>query len=151
MFKNIPVCQYRYQKITLEELVAAGASYDVVMASEVIEHVRRPQKFLADLAAVTQPGGQIFITTINRTAASYAVAIVGAEYVSRMVPQGTHDWGKFITPQELAMMAADAGLRMELIAGMQLDPASGQFTLGDDTNVNYAALLSKQVKGEQRQ
>lgn len=130
--------------ITLEELVAADAKYDIVMASEVIEHVRRPQRFLADLAAVTQPGGQVFITTINRTPASYAVAILGAEYLLGFVPRGTHDWTKFITPQELAMMAVDAGLRVDLVAGMQLEVTSGQFQLGEDVSVNYAALLSKQ-------
>lgn len=113
------------------------------MASEVIEHVRKPQRFLADLAAVTRPAGCVFITTINRTPASYAFAILGAEYVVGFVPPGTHDWGKFITPQELAMMAADAGLRVELLAGMRLDAATGQFHLGQEMNVNFAALLSK--------
>lgn len=128
---------------TLEELVSSSVSYDIVMASEVIEHVRKPRTFLADLAAVTQPGGQVIITTINRTPASYAVAILAAEYVTGVVPRGTHDWSKFVTPQELAMMAADAGLKVELVAGMQLDFPSGQFKLGQDPSVNYAALLSK--------
>lgn len=114
------------------------------MASEVIEHVKRPQQFMASLAAATKPGGQVFVTTLNRTPASYALAIVGAEYLLRLVPAGTHSWTKFITPQELAMMASDAGLRMQLLAGMVLQPSSGQFSLSEhDLNVNYAALMQK--------
>ncbi|KAF6255179.1 S-adenosyl-L-methionine-dependent methyltransferase [Scenedesmus sp. NREL 46B-D3] len=136
----------RYQRTTLEALLAtpgAAGSYDVVMASEVIEHVKQPGQFLADLAAAAAPGGHVFITTLNRTPAAYSLAIVAAEYLLRFVPPGTHDWHKFITPQELGMMAADAGLRLELVAGMSLQPDSGQFSLGQDTSINYAALLSK--------
>ena len=114
------------------------------MASEVIEHVKQPQHFMQALAAAAVPGGQVFVTTLNRTPASYALAIVGAEYLLRLVPAGTHHWTKFITPQELAMMASDAGLQMQLLAGMVLQPSSGQFTLSDgDLNVNYAALMQK--------
>jgi 2-polyprenyl-6-hydroxyphenyl methylase/3-demethylubiquinone-9 3-methyltransferase len=133
-----------YQQTTLEDLVAAGASFDVVMASEVIEHVKRPQQFVASLAAATKSGGQVFVTTLNRTPASFALAIVGAEYLLRLVPAGTHSWTKFLTPQELAMMASDAGLRMQLLAGMVLQPSTGQFSLSEhDLNVNYAALMQK--------
>ncbi|KAF8069466.1 COQ3 [Scenedesmus sp. PABB004] len=131
-----------YRRATLEALVAEGASFDVVMASEVIEHVRRPAGFLASLAAAAAPGGQVLVTTLNRTPASYALAIVGAEYVARVVPAGTHSWSRFITPQELGMMAADAGLRLELLAGMAMRPG-GRFALTDDVGVNYAALFSK--------
>ncbi|WIA30308.1 hypothetical protein OEZ86_000396 [Tetradesmus obliquus] len=136
----------RYQKTTLEQLLAspgAAASYDVVMASEVIEHVKQPGQFLCDLAAAAAPGGQVFITTLNRTPAAYGLAIVAAEYLLRFVPAGTHDWHKFITPQELAMMGTDAGLQLELLSGMSLQPGSGQFSLGQDTSINYAAMLSK--------
>lgn len=140
-----PMLCFRYKQSTLEELVAGGASFDVVMASEVIEHVKRPQQFMASLAAAAAPGGQVFVTTLNRTPASYALAIVGAEYLLRLVPQGTHSWTKFITPQELAMMAQDAGLTLQLVAGMVLQPSTGQFCLSDqDLAVNYAALLQKQ-------
>lgn len=140
-----PLLFFRYKQSTLEELVANGASFDVVMASEVIEHVKRPQQFMASLAAAAAPGGQVFVTTLNRTPASYALAIVGAEYLLRLVPQGTHSWTKFITPQELAMMAQDAGLTLQLVAGMVLQPSTGQFYLSDqDLAVNYAALLQKQ-------
>jgi ubiquinone biosynthesis O-methyltransferase len=118
------------------------------MASEVIEHVKRPAQFVANLAAAAAPDGQVFVTTLNRTPASYALAIVGAEYLLRLVPVGTHAWTKFVTPQELAMMARDAGLCMELLSGMVLSPGSGRFTLSaDDVSVNYAALLSKQPVG----
>jgi 2-polyprenyl-6-hydroxyphenyl methylase/3-demethylubiquinone-9 3-methyltransferase len=138
--------KYRYQQTTLEDLIAAdgAAGFDVVMASEVIEHVKRPQQFMASLAAATAPGGQVFVTTLNRTPASYALAIVGAEYLLRLVPAGTHSWTKFITPQELAMMAGDAGLRLQLLSGMVLQPGSGQFRLSEqDLGVNYAALMQK--------
>lgn len=138
----VHVCSYK--QTTLEELVAGGVSFDVVMASEVIEHVRKPQQFMESLAAAAVPGGQVFVTTLNRTPASYALAIVGAEYLLRLVPAGTHSWTKFLTPQELSMMARDAGLSMQLLAGMVLQPSSGQFSLSDtDLNVNYAALMQK--------
>lgn len=113
------------------------------MASEVIEHVRRPAAFMASLADAAAPGGQVFVTTLNRTPASYALAIVGAEYVLRVVPAGTHAWRRFITPAELAMMGRDAGLALALLAGMELRPRSGEFVLGSDARVNYAALLTK--------
>jgi ubiquinone biosynthesis O-methyltransferase len=80
------------------------------MASEVIEHVKQPGQFLADLAAAATPGGQVFVTTLNRTPAAYGLAIVAAEYLLRFVPPGTHDWHKFITPQvRCASTAEDAG------------------------------------------
>lgn len=133
----------RYERTTLEALVELGAAYDVVAASEVLEHVRDPPGFVRSLAAATVPGGQVFVTTLNRTPAAYAAAIVAAEGLLRVVPAGTHDWERFVTPAELAMMAADAGLTMRLLAGMSLSPITGRFELTDDTRVNYAALLSK--------
>eukprot|EP00775_Hariotina_reticulata_P010991 gene10991-11145_t len=122
----------RYHKTTLEELLSQpceAGRYDIVMSSEVIEHVRRPQSFMADLAAAAAPGGQVFITTLNRTPAAFALAVVGAEYLMNLVPRGTHNWDKFITPQELAMMGKDAGLKLELLSGMVLDPLSEAETL----------------------
>jgi ubiquinone biosynthesis O-methyltransferase len=123
------------------------------MASEVIEHVRRPQDFMACLAAAAAPGhGQVFITTLNRTPASYALAILGAEHILRIVPAGTHAWTKFLTPQEVAMMGADAGLQLQLLAGAVLQPATGQFVLSaDDVSVNYAALLGQVQPEQERQ
>ena len=104
---------------------------------------RRPAAFMASLADAAVPGGQVFVTTLNRTPASYALAIVGAEYVLRVVPAGTHAWRRFLTPPELAMMGRDAGLSLTLLAGMELRPLSGEFVLSSDTRVNYAALLTK--------
>lgn len=120
-----------------------GATYDVVAASEVLEHVRDPASFVRNLAAAATPGGQVFVTTLNRTPAAYAAAIVAAEALLRVVPAGTHDWERFVTPAELAMMARDAGLTLRLLAGMSLSPRTGRFELTDDTRVNYAALLCK--------
>lgn len=124
-------------------MASTESSFDVVMASEVIEHVRRPQQFMASLAAAAAPQGQVFITTLNRTPPSYLLGVLGSEYLLRVVPRGTHAWTKFITPQELSMMAADAGLQMKLLAGMALQPSTGQFSLGEDVSTNYAALLTK--------
>lgn len=136
-----------YLAAPAEALAASEAgAFDAVVASEVIEHVRAPGAFLATLAALTKPRGAVVISTLNRTPASYALAIVGAEYVTRVVPPGTHDWGRFVTPQELAMMGADAGLGLHQIAGMVLDPlrrGGPRFALRDDLSVNYIACLRR--------
>ena len=142
-----------YRRASAEELAAdpstAGA-FDVVIASEVIEHARDPGALLATLARLAAPGprGRVVVTTLNRTPAAWAVAVAGAEYVARLVPPGTHDWAKFITPQELAMMAADAGLEVEMAAGLVLDPlrsaVAPKFVVSaDDLSINYAALLKR--------
>lgn len=144
----------RYLRASAEELASdaseAGA-YDAVVASEVIEHARDPGSLVSALAALAAPGqaGRVVVTTLNRTPAAWAVAVAGAEYISGAVPKGTHEWHKFITPQELAVMAADAGMEVEMLAGMSLDllGSSGRsaprFLLGDDVSVNYAALLRR--------
>jgi 2-polyprenyl-6-hydroxyphenyl methylase / 3-demethylubiquinone-9 3-methyltransferase len=101
-------------------------SFDVVVASEVIEHVRDPASFLATLAALTKPRtGQVVVSTLNRTPAALALAVVGAERVAGIVPAGTHDWARFLTPQELAMLAADCGLEVAVLAGMVPDLRAG--------------------------
>ncbi|KAI8467441.1 MAG: S-adenosyl-L-methionine-dependent methyltransferase [Monoraphidium minutum] len=125
-----------------------GAPYDVVVASEVIEHVRAPAEFLKTLAALAGArggggGGRVVVSTLNRTPAAFALAIAGAEYAAALVPRGTHEWSKFITPGELAMMAAGAGLELEQIVGMGLEPlrSGARFVLTEDLGVNYIAML----------
>lgn len=123
-----------------------------MVASEVIEHVASLPAFCTALDALTRPGGAVAISTLNRTPRSYALAVLAAERVLRWVPPGTHDWHKFVSPEELAMQmeestggggAGGGPLRLALLAGMQLNPISGEWTLGRDTAVNYIALFTK--------
>eukprot|EP00798_Chlamydomonas_sp_ICE-L_P007502 gene7502-648_t len=125
--------------------------------AEVIEHVLQPDQFVATIASLAKAatpegdgtasskGGMVVVSTLNRTVKSFAVAIAAAEYVTGIVPRGTHDWNKFITPEELYMMADDAGLSMAQAAGIALGfpPGSQIMTLSDDLGVNYIAAFSK--------
>lgn len=142
--------------------------FDVVVASEVIEHVRDPASFLRTLSRLAYPDtGQVVVSTLNRTAAALAVAVVGAEHVARVVPAGTHDWHRFLTPQELAMLATDCGMEMVLAAGMVPDLRAGVAALrgvgrgrgsatnallstwrlsASDLRINYIALMQQQRK-----
>uniref|UniRef100_A0A6S8HAY4 Ubiquinone biosynthesis O-methyltransferase, mitochondrial n=1 Tax=Dunaliella tertiolecta TaxID=3047 RepID=A0A6S8HAY4_DUNTE len=118
--------------------------YNLVLASEVLEHVKRPDRFCGTLAKLAAPGGTVIISTLNRTPASFALGIVGAEYITRVVPRGTHQWDRFITPEELVIMASEAGLTLSHMAGIQLQPRMpGSFALTDDTSVNYIAAFYK--------
>lgn len=91
--------------MTAEELAAAEpATFDAVICSEVIEHVRRPPEFVQSLSALARPGGAVVLSTISRTVPSYALAVLGAEYVLRLVPAGTHDWSRFVTPGALPLL-----------------------------------------------
>ncbi len=122
-----------------EELVAEPTRFDVVTALEVVEHVPDPAKFLRVLASLLRPGGLLFVSTLNRTARSFAVAIVGAEYVARLLPRGTHDWRQFVTPTELSATLRGAGLRLVDVAGMVPDLRRGGWRESRDTAVNYIA------------
>ncbi len=118
-----------------EEL--AGGRFAVITALEVIEHVPDPARFVAMLADLLEPGGLLFLSTLNRTAAAFLTAKLGAEYVLRWLPRGTHDWRKFVRPAELGAMLRRAGLRVSDIAGMVMDPASGRWRTSRDLSVNY--------------
>jgi 2-polyprenyl-6-hydroxyphenyl methylase/3-demethylubiquinone-9 3-methyltransferase len=130
-----------------EDLLARAGRYDAVIASEVIEHVADPAGFLNTLAGLLKPGGVVVLTTLNRSARSMVVAKVLAEYVLRVIPAGTHDWRKFLTPEELSGLMADAGFRMTLRRGITYSVARDRFELGDDLSVNYA--MAGAVPGEQ--
>ena len=132
-----------YRVATTRDLLAEGRRFAAVTALEVIEHVPDPAGFLRDLAALLEPGGQLFLSTINRTARSLVVAKWGAEYVLRLLPVGTHDWRRFITPAELARLARDAGLRMTDSAGMTFDPLRQRWSISRDLGVNYIAAFSR--------
>lgn len=119
-------------------------AFDVTIASEVIEHVDHPQEFCRNLVRATAPGGRIIVSTLNRTVKSYALAIVGAETLLRMVPEGTHDWSKFLTPEEVVLMMTEDGspAALDAVAGMVLNPLSGLWKLEDNIDVNYIASFS---------
>ena len=132
-----------YRVSTAEELAAEGARFRAVTALEVIEHVADPGAFVALLASLLEPGGMLFISTINRTARSFAMAKVGAEYVLRLLPRGTHEWRRFVTPAELQGYARDAGLRWLGASGMVFDPLARRWRMGDDLAVNYITAAAK--------
>lgn len=137
---NLPV---DYRVATTGRLVAEGRRFASVTALEVIEHVPDPPGFLREIAALLEPGGQVFVSTLNRTARSLLLAKLGAEYVVRMLPIGTHDWRRFVEPAELSRMAAAAGLRMTATAGMTYDPIRRKWRISRDLGVNYIAAFQK--------
>ncbi len=145
--KNIPVAQIHaeqsgleidYRVATAEDLAAAGEQFDVVLNMEVVEHVADPLVYLTACHELLKPGGLMIASTLNRNAKSFAMAIVGAEWVMRWLPKGTHDWGKFITPDELYELIRRAGLDPVDRKGMVFNPLSWSWSLSDrDLSVNY--------------
>ncbi len=126
----------------LPEDLPGGETFDAVVALEVIEHVADRHAFLAALARVTKPGGLVFLSTLNRTPRSFLMAKLGAEYVLRMLPVGTHDWRMFVTPSELGQGLRDVGLKVADIAGMTMDPLTGRWRATRDVGVNYLVMAS---------
>ncbi|QBR72378.1 bifunctional 3-demethylubiquinol 3-O-methyltransferase/2-polyprenyl-6-hydroxyphenol methylase [Beijerinckiaceae bacterium] len=126
-----------YRCMSAQDLLAEGAVFDVVLTMEVIEHVRNVAGFINQAAAMVRPGGILVAATLNRTLKSFAFAIVGAEYVLRWVPRGTHSWNQFVTPQELAKALRAAGLHIRDETGVVYDPLTGRWRLSKDMDVNY--------------
>ncbi|HET8727805.1 MAG TPA: bifunctional 2-polyprenyl-6-hydroxyphenol methylase/3-demethylubiquinol 3-O-methyltransferase UbiG [Alphaproteobacteria bacterium] len=127
-----------YRRLTVEELAASGARFDVVLALEIVEHVADVPTFLEALSAILEPGGAIVMSTLSRTPKSFALAVVGAEYLLRWVPRGTHNWRQFLRPSELAAGLRDGGVDVTTVQGMVLDPLRGVWSLSDrDLDVNY--------------
>ena len=127
-----------YQTGSAEEL--SGVKFPVITALEIIEHVADPAAFIASLANLLEPGGLLFLSTLNRTRRAYLTAKLGAEFLVRLLPVGTHDWKQFVTPVELAAYCRASDLRLTDIAGLSFSPFTGSFRLTRDTSINYIAL-----------
>jgi len=127
-----------YRMISAEELATqAAGTFDVVTCMEMLEHVPNPASTIAACAALAKPSGHVFFSTINRNPKAYVFAILGAEYILRMLPKGTHDYAKFIKPSELARWAKSVELQPDELIGMSYNPLSQKYSLGSDTSVNY--------------
>jgi 2-polyprenyl-6-hydroxyphenyl methylase/3-demethylubiquinone-9 3-methyltransferase len=136
--------QVRYELISAEDMAAREAGqYDVVTCMEMLEHVPDPAAVIQACASLVKPGGHVFFSTLNRNPKSYLFAIIGAEYLLRLLPKGTHDYAKFITPAELAQSARNAGLDLNGFKGMSYNPLTKIYSLGLDTSVNYMAACSR--------
>jgi len=132
-----------YRVGTVEELAAEAARFDVVTAMEVVEHVADPARFVAGAASLLKPGGLFLASTLNRTLKSFALAIVGAEYVLRWLEPGTHRWEQFVTPEELSLAARQAGLKVMERKGVSYDPLRRAWRLSNDLGVNYQLAAKK--------
>lgn len=127
-----------YRQVPAETLAGEmPATFDVVTCLEMLEHVPDPASTVAACARLVKPGGQVFFSTINRNPKAWLFAIVGAEYVLRLLPRGTHEYAKFIRPAELARFCREAGLSVAEIIGMSYNPLTQTYALGNDTSVNY--------------
>ncbi len=133
-----------YRAATAEALATEGRDFDVVLALEVIEHVAEPAEFVARCRDLVRPGGLLIASTLNRTGKSFGLAILGAEWVLGWLPRGTHDWNRFVTPDEMAAMMAGAGLTCVDRTGMVFDPAAWSWRLSDrNLAVNYIATATR--------
>lgn len=126
-----------YRATTAEDLAEAGERFDVVLAMEVVEHVADVPAFVATCASMVKPGGLMIAATLNRTLKSFALAIVGAEYVLRWLPRGTHQWDKFVTPNELERAFENGGLQVTGERGVIYNPFADRWQLSSDMDVNY--------------
>ena len=134
-----------YRMISVEELAEQmPASFDAVTCLEMLEHVPNPESVIQACSRLVKPGGQVFLSTLNRNPKSWLFAIVGAEYVLKMLPKGTHDFARFIRPAELARWAKAADLEPAELIGMRYNPFLKEYSLGNDTSVNY---LMRTVRG----
>jgi 2-polyprenyl-6-hydroxyphenyl methylase/3-demethylubiquinone-9 3-methyltransferase len=132
-----------YRVARVEDLVAEARLFDAVACLEVVEHVPDPGAFLKLCAGLVRPGGLMLLSTINRTLKAYVLAIVGAEYVLRWLPVGTHQWERFVTPAELQRYLQGAGCGTATFKGMVYSPLADAWSLSDDTDVNYFAAAAK--------
>lgn len=132
-----------YRQALVEDLAAESAKFDAVLCLEVVEHVPDVPAFLKVCSSLVRPGGLMIVSTLNRTLKAYFLAIVGAEYILRWLPVGTHQWERFVTPDELRGHLQSAGLAEPALRGLVYDPLADQWSLSDDTDVNYLAAAAK--------
>jgi 2-polyprenyl-6-hydroxyphenyl methylase/3-demethylubiquinone-9 3-methyltransferase len=132
-----------YRSGRVEDLAAEAATFDAVLCLEVVEHVPDVGQFLTLCARLVRPGGVILVSTINRTLKAYALAIIGAEYILRWLPVGTHQWDRFVTPDELARHLAAAGFAPPALRGLVYEPLADRWSLSTDTDVNYIAAAAR--------
>jgi 2-polyprenyl-6-hydroxyphenyl methylase/3-demethylubiquinone-9 3-methyltransferase len=133
-----------YRQVAVETLAGEQpAAFDVVTCMEMLEHVPDPASVLAACATLLKPGGRLFVSTLNRTPAAFALAIVGAEYVARMLPPGTHSYRDFIRPAELAGWLRECGLELEDVSGLAYEPWRNAARVGGGTSINYLACAVK--------
>jgi 2-polyprenyl-6-hydroxyphenyl methylase/3-demethylubiquinone-9 3-methyltransferase len=133
-----------YRQATAEELAEAGERFDVVLAMEVVEHVTDVNLFVESCASMVKPGGLMIAATLNRTLKSFALAIVGAEYILRWLPRGTHQWDKFVTPNELEIAMERGGLRVTDEQGVIYNLFRDEWQLSSDTDVNYMLTAERE-------
>lgn len=133
-----------YRLISAEEMARENPEgFDVVTCMEMLEHVPDPASTIRACAALVKPGGHVFFSTLNRNLKSYLMAVVGAEYILKLLPKGTHEYAKFIKPSELARYVREAGLDVEDLTGMHYNPLNQVYSLGPNTDVNYLMRTSK--------
>ena len=136
--------EVEYQQATAEEMAAENAAhYDVVTCLEMLEHVPSPPLVIASIAELVKPGGHVFFSTINRNPKSFLFAIVGAEYLLKLLPTGTHEYQKFIRPSELESWARAADLQLRSSIGMSYNPVTRDYSLGPNVDVNYLMYYSR--------
>jgi 2-polyprenyl-6-hydroxyphenyl methylase/3-demethylubiquinone-9 3-methyltransferase len=133
-----------YQKIPVEEFAKDNAAnFDIVTCLEMLEHVPDPNSIIKSCSEIVKPDGQVFFSTLNRNTKSYLFAIIGAEYILKLLPQGTHDWDKFIKPSEMDEWARHSDLTLKSIIGMTYNPFTKVYKLEDDVSVNYLCYYQK--------
>ena len=150
--KNIGVARNHAERVGLEidywhgaaeNMAVEGRLFDAVLSLEVVEHVADVRTFVAACCSMVRPGGIAIFATLNRTAKSFAFAIIGAEYLLRWLPRGTHDWRRFIRPSELAHHVRDSGTRVIEVTGVGYDIMNDQWRLTRDISVNYLMVAEK--------
>lgn len=133
-----------YREVAIEALASEiPDSFDVVTCMEMLEHVPQPSSVVRAVSRLVRPGGTVYFSTLNRNAKAFAFAIVGAEYVLKLLPKGTHEYAKFIKPAELAHWCRDAGLAVNVMRGMSYNPMTRRYALNSDTSVNYLVACTR--------